>query len=228
MKKKLRILAMLLPLAVLASCGSLRKTAENDFYNKHNELKVKVKKGLFSSRHLTFGSYRTGKKESGVDKNIIDFNSQRGGFHFSFNGDAGNGTSVQAVYTDRASLRERQLPRLLDSVRTGEIFYAWMRGGMAGTLKNWELMVKTPSYQEMAGGDEVGVFRSLTETFTVNANDRFGSKDSYTNLCFEFRLRGVPVAAVTLNGDNRVWIDRQLDRETRFAIAGALAALMMR
>lgn len=214
--------------AALVSCGSSRKTVENDFYNKRNELKVTSRDGLFSALRIRFGSYSSGEKEKGVDKHIISFSTQRGPFHFSFQDAGGNTTSIQAVYTDRMSLRDKDLPGVLDSMGSGEIFYAWVRGGTVNALKNWELMVRSPTYQNLASDDQIGEFRSLTEVISVHAHDKFGTRDSYTNMCFEFRLRGVPIGAVTINGKNRVWIDRQLDPETRFAVAGAIASLIMR
>lgn len=228
MNKTLQYLVTVLSLGAVVSCGSSRKTVENDFYNKRNELKVKAKDGLFSSLHITFGSYTSDEKERGVDKHIINFQTQRAPFHFSFKDGDGNTTSVQAVYTDKGSLRGKDLPGVLDSMRSGEIFYAWVRGGTVNTLKNWELMVRSPTYQNLASDDQIGEFRSVTEAISVHAHDHFGTRDSYDNMCFEFRLRGVPIGAVTVNGDNRVWIDRQLDPETRFALAGAIASLIMR
>lgn len=228
MNKRLQYLIAFLCIIVFASCGSSRKGMENDFYNKHNELKVKAKNGLFSSLHITFGPYTTGEKQSGIDKNIINFASKRAPFHFSLNDNGGNSTAVQAVYTDKSSLEAKRLPAILDTTRTGDIFYAWVRGGSVNALKNWELMIKNPTYAGLASDDQVGVFRSPTELITVHANNRFGTGGSYTNMCFEFKLRGVSIGAVTVNGDNRVWIDRQLDKETRFALAGAIASLMMR
>jgi len=229
MHKSLYCLAAAIWVTLAVSCGTSSKTVENDFYNKRNELSVTSKDGLFSSRHISFGSYTSGEKENGVDKHIINFPAQRAPFHFSFNDADGNTTSVQAVYTDRASLKGKYLPGVLDSMGTGEIFYAWVRGGTVNALKNWELMVRNPTYQNLVNDDEVGEFHSLTENISVHAHDRFGSSNSFTNMCFEFRLRGVPIGAVTVNGKkNRVWIDRQLDAETRFALAGAIAALIMR
>jgi hypothetical protein len=41
-------------------------------------------------------------------------------------------------------------------------------------------------------------------------------------------LKGVTVAAVRINGDQKVWLDKQLNRKIRFALAGAIASLLMK
>lgn len=228
MKKHLSSFLVIALAVVLGSCGTTRRTAENDFYNKHNELKVKAKNGLFSSLHFTFGPYSTGEKASGVDKQIISFATSRAPSHFSITDGDGHTSAVQAVYTDKRSLEDKRLPEALDTIRYGEIFYAWIRGGSQNALKNWELMVKNPTYTQLADNQEVGVLRSLTDLIEIHANNRFGSPDSYDNMCFEFQLRGVPVAAVTVNGLVRIWIDRHLDDQTKFAVAAAIASLLMR
>lgn len=228
MKNALHCLIAAWILIGLGSCATSRKSTENDFYNKHNELNVQSKDGLFSSLHITFGSYTTGEKESGVDKNIIQFGTERAPFHFSLSDNQGNTTSVQAVYTNKDNLESRHLPEMFDSIRNVEIFYAWVRGGTINALKNWELMVKNPTYEGLGKDEEVGVFRSLGELITVHANNRFGSPGSYANMCYEFRLKGVRIAAVMVNGAKRVWLSRQLDKESKFALAGAIAAFLMR
>lgn len=227
MKKTLYFIA-LIALVAVASCGSARRSSEDNFYNRHNQLGVKTKDGLFSSRHISFGDYSTTQKESGVDKNIINFSSQRAPFHFSMQDNQGNATTIQAVYTTKKDLENKHLTSLFDSVgEKAEIFYAWIRGGSVNALKNWELIVKNPTYEGLSRGEQVGIFRSLNEVLTVHANNRFGTTGSYDNMCYEFRLKGVPVGAVQLNGDERIWLDKQLDRETRFALAGALSSFLM-
>ena len=106
MHKTLPYLMAVLLSAVLVSCGTSSKTVENNFYNKANELKVTSKKGLFSSRHYTFGTYSTGDRQNSVDKQIINFSTQRAPFRFSFNDANGSTTSVQEVYTDRMRLKD--------------------------------------------------------------------------------------------------------------------------
>lgn len=227
MKKIYGLLAIGL-FTLVTACGIFKNSTDDPFYNQRNELRVKTKHGLFSGKHLVFGGYKTGNKAKGVDDKIIDFKTLRAPFHFSFNGPQGSSTSVQATYTEVTALGGMRLPPVLDSLSQAEVFYAWIRGGTVNTLKNWELLLKNPTYADMAGNREVGVFRSLDESLSVHASDRFGTGSSYRQLCFEFRLKGVPVAAVRVNGEEKAWMDRQLDEETRFALAGAMAALLMR
>jgi hypothetical protein len=108
-----------------------------------------------------------------------------------------------------------------------EVFYAWIGGGV-NKLKNWELVVAKPTYEGLKQNAQTGVFRSVNEVFTVHANNRFSRDNSYHHLCMDFQLRGVPVAAVELNGQKNVWLDARLDDQERFALAGALAALLMK
>lgn len=212
----------------LFSCGSARKTVQDSFYNKYNQLDVKSKKKLFSSRYYTFGAYQTGKKAKGVDASLISFKTQQDPFHASLSDGYNNTTSIQAVYTVRSDLQNKVLPYVLGDINQGQIFYAWVGGGTMNALKNWELIIKNPTYADLKNNEEIGVFQSVNDRFSVHANNRFGSEGSYKNMCYEFRLRGVPVAAVEVNGDNTVWLDKQLDRETSFALAGAITALLMK
>lgn len=212
----------------LFSCGTSKKATQDSFYNKYNELSVKSKKKLFSSRYYTFGPYQTGTKEKGVDASLINFKTQQNPFHASLNDGYNNTTSVQAVTTVRSDLQNKVLPFVLKDNNQGQIFYAWVGGGSMNALKNWELIIKNPTYAGLKDNEQVGVFQSVDDIITVNANNRSGSEGSYNNLTYEFRLRGVPVAAVQVNGDNKVWLDKQLDRETSFALAGAITALLMK
>lgn len=227
MKSVFYLLGSLL-LLLFMSCGTSKKAIQDNFYNRHNELNVKSKKKLFSSRFYTFGPYETGKKEKGVNKSIIGFETQQQPFHISLSDGYNNTTSIQAVYTTLPDLKNKGLPYLFNKADQGQIFYAWVGGGSMNALKNWELIVKNPTYAGLQNNEEVGIFQSVDEDFTVNANNRFGTTDSYNNICYEFRLRGVPVAAVQVNGDYKVWLDKQLDKETSFALAGAIAALLVR
>lgn len=212
----------------LFSCGTSRKAVQDTFYNKYNEMNVKSKKKLFSSRYYTFGPYQTGKKEKGVSASLINFKTQQDPFHASLSDGYNNTTSVEAVTTVRNDLQNKTLPYIFNDVNLGQIFYAWVGGGSMNSLKNWELIIKNPTYADLKNNEQIGVFQSVDDLFTVHANDRFGSSGSYKNMCYEFRLRGVPVAAVQVNGDNKVWLDKQLDRETSFALAGAITALLMK
>lgn len=209
----------------LASCGVLRHTAEDGFYNHRNELKVKKRNGLFSSLHVSFGAYSTGNKEKGVDARIITFKTRRNPFHFSYHDKAGHRAVAECVTTDRHDAPPADISLMSSDPK--DIFYAWIGGGV-NKLRNWELIVANPTYEGLKQNTRIGVFRSVDEVFDVQANNRFSSDNSYHNMCMEFRLRGVPVAAVELNGKARIWLDSRLDEQTRFALAGALAALLMK
>lgn len=212
----------------LFSCGTAKRTTEDSFYNKYNKLEVKSKKKLFSSRYYTFGPYETGKKEKGVSANLISFKTRENPFHVSLSDGQGNTTLIQAVYTLRSDLQNKVLPFVLRDVDQGRIFYAWIGGGSMNSLKNWELLIKNPTYAGLKDNEQIGVFQSVDDLFSVHANNRFGHAGSYNNMCYEFRLRGILVAAVQVNGDNNVWLDRQLDKETGFALAGAITALLLK
>lgn len=219
---------MLLGLAVvsLSSCSILKGNSEDGFYNSRNALKVKSKDGLFSSLHVSFGGYATGNKEKDVNGHIISFKDQRSPFHFSLKDGDGNAASVQAVITGIKDLQNKNLPALMVGEDHQDIFYAWIGG--VNTLRNWELMVRKPTADELSHQDQVGIFRSVDEIFSVHGNNRFMKAGSSEDMSYEFRLKGVTVAAVRINGDQKVWLDKQLNRKTRFALAGAIASLLMK
>jgi hypothetical protein len=209
-----------------SSCSLFRPTGSEDgFYNRRNELKVKKRNGLFSSLHVSFGAYSTGNKEKGVDTRIITFKTRRSPFHFSYRDKAGHSGVAECVTTDSRDAPGADVSFISSDVQ--DVFYAWIGGGV-NKLRNWELVMAKPTYEGMKQNTRVGVFRSLNEVFDLQANNRFSSDNSYHNMCIEFRLRGVPVAAVELNGKARIWLDSRLDEQTRFALAGALAALLMK
>lgn len=226
--KKLYLLLGTVALLVVFSCGSSRKAAQDTFYNKYNELDVKSRKKLFSSRYYSFGPYQTGQKEKGVSSSLINFKTQQDPFHTSLSDGYNNTTSIEAVYTKRNDLKNKTLPYVFSDHDQGQIFYAWVGGGSVNSLKNWELIIKNPTYSELKNNEQIGIFQSVDDQITVHANNQFGHGGSYDNMCYEFRLRGVPVAAVQVNGDDRVWLDKQLDKQTSFALAGAITALLMK
>lgn len=227
--KNLFVLGVLFSLFAAYSCSTTRKMNQDNVYNRHNEVKVKIKKGLFSSRTVSFGNYGTGKKEKGVDKHIINFENQSNPFHFSLNDNNGNITTVQAVYTQKKYLSSIILPDFFDNINDGaSVFYSWIRGGTANTLQNWELILKNPTYEGLKQDAQTGVLQTSNQIITVHANNRFGTPDSYQNMCYEFQLQGVPVAAVQVNGKDKVWMEKQLDPSIKFVIAGAIASILMR
>lgn len=227
--KKLIVLGALFSLFAAYSCSTMRKVNQDNLYNRHNEVKAKVKKGLFSSMTVSFGNYNTGKKEKGVDKHIINFRDQSNPFNFSLNDNSGNITSVQAVYTQKKDLSVNNLPDFINDMNDGaSVYYSWIRAGSANTLQNWELILKNPTYDGLKQDAQTGVLQTSNQIITVHAHNRFGSPDSYENMCYEFQLQGVPVAAVQVNGKNKVWMEKQLDPSVKFVIAGAIASILMR
>lgn len=227
--KKLTVFGVLISLLTAYSCSITKNMNQDNLYNRHNEVKAKVKNGLFSSKTVSFGNYSTGKKEKGVDKHIINFRDQSNPFHFSLNDNNGNITSVQAVYTQKKDLSVNNLPDFFNGMADGaSVYYSWIRGGSVNALQNWELILKNPTYEGLKQDAQTGVLQTANQIITVHANNRFGSPASYQNMCYEFQLQGVPVAAVQVNGKDKVWMEKQLDPSVKFVIAGAIASILMR
>lgn len=211
------------------SCGTTKNVYEDTFYNKHNELSLKVKKKILGGKYITFANFTTGSQGKGVDKRVIHFDDQTNPFHFSLNDNSGNITNVQVVTTQKKDLASYNLPDIFNNADDGaQIFYAWFSGGPSNSLQNWELILKNPTYEGLKHDDQTGILRTVNQVIAVHANNYFGSPDSYDKICYEFRMQGVPVAAVEVNGKNKVWMNVQLDAATKFAIAAAISSLLMR
>lgn len=227
MKKISYVMAAVLFLS-FASCGTLKKNAVDTLYNKHNREKVKVKKGLFSSSRAAFGDFTTNSMKDGVDKRIISFSKREQPFHFTLSEKETPLVKVQALYTDKASLSGKELPSSFYDAGITKVFYAWISGSTANNLNNWELLLKNPSYEELSKDAVIGALRSSNDIIDVHANDRSGHHN-YDELTYEFQLRGIPVAAVQVNGRRKyVWMEPGLSPEVKYAIAGAISALLLK
>ncbi len=223
----LRYPVLALVALLLCSCGASRKAQEDTFYNRRNELRVKTQKKLFSSRTYAFGDFTTGDRGDGVDRKLVPFRGQSA-FHFTFRDNRNNSSRVEALYVQAGDLKDKTLPALLTDDGNLRLYYAYLAGGSFSTLKNWELIIKNPTYEGLSSGDQVGLLRSPTDLLEVHAHNRFGSPGSYDNMVYEFRLSGLVVGAVQLNGDQKVWLARDLNEETRFAVAAVIAALLQK
>lgn len=218
-----------LALLFISSCGTLRNGSGSTLYNKHNRDKVKIKDGLFSSPRAYFGNFATSSIDRGVNKQLISFKKLQDPFHFTLTENETTSVKVEAVYTTKASFKKKELPEIFSYSDVQKIFYAWISGSSANTLKNWELIVKNPSYQELSGNGITGVLRSADDELEIHANNRSGNSQSYDELCFEFQLKGIPIAAVQVNGKKKyVWMQSTLSDEIKYAVAGAMAALLLK
>ncbi len=226
--KKINYVLMALMVLSVTSCGIFKNEATSSLYNKHNRERVKVKKGLFSSRRASFGNFSTNSIKDGVDKRIISFNKKENPFHFTLSEGENMLINVQALYTDKPSLSGKELPSSFYSANISKIFYAWISGSAASNLNNWELILKNPSYEELAQNAIVGELRSSNDFIDVHSNDRSGNHN-YDGLTYEFQLKGLPIAAVQVNGKRKyVWMESGLNQEVRLALAGAISAILLK
>lgn len=229
MKNTCYTLAALCILLLTASCGILNNGSVHSLYNKHNREKVKIKDGLFSSKRVIFGKYATASIEDNVNKRIISFDTQQQPFHFTLSKDEKEIVGVQAVYTNMKSLKTKSLPSSFSQSDINKVFYAWISSSAANNLNNWELILKNPSYEELAKNEVVGVLRSSEEEIEVHANSKSGNVQHYESLCFEFQLKGIPVAAVQVNGKRKyIWVKPALKENVKNAVTGAMAALLLK
>ncbi len=229
MKQYIYAIAAVCFLWMSASCGILNKGSDGSLYNKRDREKVKIKKGLFSAKRASFGHYSTTPIEDNVDQRIISFATQQGAFHFTLSENEEATVNVQAVYTDKNSLDNKRLPTTFYQADIKKIFYAWISGSAVNNLNNWELIVKNPSYEELTQNAVIGVLRSSSEEVEVHANSRSGDVQSYESLTYEFQLKGIPVAAVQVNGRRKyIWIRSILNEEIKNAVVGAMAALLLK
>ncbi|MGX5818072.1 hypothetical protein ACWKWU_07750 [Chitinophaga lutea] len=215
---------------LLAGCTGGRPAAKDPgLYTDAFAVPVKEKDGWFSARTVTLGEYTTGSRTNGVAsstpakqiRNVSD------AFYFTVKSPGGE-FPVQVLATNKIAFSARPLPAWLSVLPADAgIWYQTIGAGAASPLKSWELLVKrNVAFLELNDNKPVGVLRSETEELRITAHNRFGIRNSYAKMCYEFQLRGIPVAAVIPGEEPRAWIHSKADASLRQALSGAMLGLL--
>ncbi|WP_123846045.1 hypothetical protein [Chitinophaga lutea] len=198
-------------------------------YIQPHEVAVKVKDGWLTAKTITLGDYVTSSRTNGVAANTPpkQWRNVSDAFYFTVK-TASEQFPVQVLSTPRITFSNRPLPAYLNSL-TGDapLWYTTLGAVSSAPLKSWEFILKRNlSFLELNDNKPVGVLRSATDEVRVSAHNRYGTRNSYEKVCYEFQLKGIPVAAVIPGETPQVWIHEKADAAMRQTLAGAMLALI--
>lgn len=219
---------------LLAACTSTKPVVQKKdpgLYLDAHELPVKVQDGWLTAKTISVGSYSTSSRTNGVASNTPakQFKNVSDAFYFTVKATDVQ-LPVQVLSTPRITFSNRPLPGYLDELAGDAPFWYIHIGASAlEPLKSWELILKRSiSFLELNDNKPVGILRSASDEIRITAHNRFGIRNSYEKTCFEFQLKGVPVAAV-MTGDNpRAWIHEKADAALQQTLTAAMLALVFK
>ncbi|SIO47272.1 hypothetical protein [Chitinophaga niabensis] len=202
-----------------------------DLYTTENELAVKIKDGWLSAKTISLGSYNTTSRSNGVADHspAKQIKQASDAFYFTLKGKDVQ-VPVQLLSTNAISFSNRTLPSYLNGLPgDAPLWYIHVGATALTPLKTWELILKRNlSFLELNENKPVGVLRSATEEIRVTVHNRFGIRNSYEKTCYEFQLKGIPVAAVIVGDAPKAWIYTKADADLQQTLSAAMAALLFR
>lgn len=215
-------------LAVSLSTTSL---AQKCLYDSSQEWTVKIDDGWFTARTISFGAYTTTSRKNGADRNIdLSFvKSPLHSFNFRLTGKEQD-ILIQVIQAAHIAFSGLSLPSFMDKMPPTALFtYVAINSGKNEPLKQWQLILKDQTFLELNENKPAGILRSADTEIRITAHNRFGTKNSYENICYEFHLRKKVVAAVVTGVHPRVWMSADME-ENPFqpVLAAAISALLVR
>jgi len=215
------------------ACSVVKPTTVKapDLYTTENELAVKIKDGWLSAKTVSLGAYNTSSRSNGVADHSPAKQIKQAGdaFYFTLKGKDVQ-LPVQVLSTNAITFSNRTLPSYLNGLPgDAPLWYIHVGATALMPLKTWELILKRNlSFLELNENKPVGVLRSATEEIRVTVHNRFGIRNSYEKTCYEFQLKGIPVAAVITGDAPRAWINTKADADLQQTLSGAMAALLFK
>lgn len=214
------------------SCRTVKKApaATTDLYTSAQEWTVKINDGWLSAKTISYGGYSTTSRRNGITPaaNITFVKSAENAFNFAVK-DSTEQILVQSLNTRMITFSGRSLPSSLAGLPANSpLFYTLVNGIQSAPLVRWELILKNPHYLELNENKPAGVLRSPGEEISITAHNRFGIMNSYEKICFEFRERGTPIAAVMPGARPRVWVSSRITKNKEKILAAAIGALLLR
>lgn len=222
----------LVALLPLAGCTGTKPLAKDPgLYIGGNEVAVKVKDGWLSAKTISMGNYATTSRTNGVAANTPakQLKNVSDAFYFTVKAPQEQ-YAVQWLGTPRITFSNRQLPAFLNALPgDAPLWYATVGASALEPLKSWELLLKRNiTFLELNDNKQVGVLRAASEEIKVTAHNRFGIKNSTEKPCYEFQLKGIPIAAVMPGEAPRAWMHPKTDAALQHALAGAMLAILFR
>lgn len=219
---------------LLAACTSTKPVVQKKdpgLYLDAHELPVKISDGWLSAKTISMGSYATSSRTNGVASNTPakQFKNVSDAFYFTVKATDVQ-LPVQVLSTPRITFSNRPLPAHLETLAgDASLWYIHIGASALEPLKSWELILKRSiSFLELNDNKPVGVLRSASDEIRITAHNRFGIRNSYEKTCFEFQLRGVPVAAVVTGDKPKAWIHAKADAALQQTLTAAMLALVFK
>lgn len=219
----IRHLAVLI--LMIACCNSVYAQG---LYSASQEWPVKINDGWFSARTISFGQYNTSPRKNGIaDKALVSFiKDPQAPFNFRVTGRDEN-ILVQVMQATHIAFSSHSLPSFLDNMpATAHFSYFLIEETKNEPLKRWEMILKDVTYLELNDNKPAGILHSADDDeIRITAHNRYGTKNSYENICYEFHIRRQVVAAVITGAQPRVWMRAEMDNKPiQPVIAAAIAA----
>lgn len=219
---------------LLAACTSTKPVVQKKdpgLYLDAHELTVKIQDGWLTAKTISIGDYSTSSRTNGVAANTPakQFRNVSDAFYFTVKATDVQ-MPVQVLSTPRITFSNRPMPEPLDAL-AGDVplWYFHIGATVLEPLKSWELILKRSiSFLELNENKPAGVLRSASDEIRVTAHNRFGIRNSYENTCYEFQLRGVPVAAVMTGDKPRAWIHPKADAALQQTLVAAMLAIVFK
>ena len=205
--------------------------SQKGLYEDSQEWPVRIDDGWFTARTLTFGPYSTSSRKNGVDQDI-DLSFIKSPLH-AFNirvKSQEQDILIQVVQAAHIAFSGLSLPSFLDKMPTTALFsYIGINAAKNEPQQQWQLILKDMNYLELNDNKPAGILRSSATELRITANNRFGARNSYENICYEFHLRKQVVAAVMTGEHPRVWMSAEMEGNALQPIlAAAIGALLVR
>lgn len=224
------IFRTLLTTSVLLVC-SLTSFSQKGLYTTEQEWPVKINDGWFTAKTIHYGAYSTGSRKNGIaDAAAFSFiKDPENAFNIRITGQEED-ILVQVVNTSHIAFSGRSLPSFLDNMpSTAPFWYVLINGTRKAPLKRWEMILKNVTYLELNENKQAGILRSPDEEIRITAHNRFGTKNSYENICYEFHYRRQIAAAVIGGETPRVWMSAEIkDTTIQPVLAAVIGAILSR
>lgn len=205
--------------------------AQNGLYVPAQEWPVKISDGWFTAKTISYGPFSTSSRKNGIaDAAAVTFiKDPVNPFSFRVIGREEN-VLIQVIQAAHIAFSGHSLPSFLDNMPATALFsYILINGTKNEPLKRWEMILKDVTYLELNENKPAGILHSADDDVRITAHNRFGAKNSYENICYEFHIRRQVVAAVVTGAQPRVWMSAEMEgKSLQPVLAAAIGALLVR
>ncbi len=225
------ILFSLLVLTSLFAC----KTAELNINPalKAPAMTVKGRNGLQIGQVIRYGEYTTDKVRRGWTKGydlpfIVRFQSAKEKMSFTQFGPMQHRAEVACI----SKFKNTELTIVRDFFALPLDYQNYFAGNVSTAVSNWDFLLHNPNGDLLREKESAGFIQNGTKRIDIQAVRRLagqpGWMDKLAVYGHEFYLDDKIVGAVSTVNQGKVWIDEQLDVDTRTVIAGVATGLLLR